>query len=61
MLGNGGVNGLYLLAARDIFATLNTSKESGNELALWASYFEIYCGQLFDLLNDRQRLVDLYR
>ncbi|XP_071794176.1 uncharacterized protein [Asterias amurensis] len=56
MLGNSVIKGLYLLAAEDIFATLNASRKSGNELAVWASYFEIYCGQLFDLLNDRQRV-----
>ncbi|XP_038077083.1 uncharacterized protein LOC119744936 [Patiria miniata] len=56
MLGNHGVKGLYLLAAEDIFNTLNASGQSGKELAVWASYFEIYCGQLFDLLNERQRV-----
>ena len=44
-------SGLYVLAARDIFQSLNTP-EYGH-LQVFISCFEIYGGKLFDLLNDR--------
>jgi len=53
MLGEPGVPGLYLLAARDIFANLRRSRRS---LSVNVSFYEIYCGKLRDLLNDRQEL-----
>ena len=43
--------GLYVLAARDIFAKL--AQPQYRTLALYVSCFEIYGGKLFDLLNDR--------
>ncbi|XP_070541797.1 kinesin-like protein KIF24 [Ptychodera flava] len=55
MLGNDKVQGLYLLAAKDIFSILHSGYH-GRNLSVWISYFEIYCGQLFDLLNGRKRL-----
>jgi len=45
-------NGLYVLAARDIFYELRQHPE----LMINVSFFEIYGGKFFDLLNDRQRL-----
>jgi len=56
--GNGGGNdlGLYALAARDMFQLL-ASNESYANLQVYCSYFEIYGGKLFDLLNDRKKLV----
>ncbi|XP_061585215.1 kinesin-like protein KIF24 [Cololabis saira] len=48
-----GRPGLYALAARDIFAQLSTTHSS---LVVFVSFFEIYCGQLHDLLNHRKRL-----
>ncbi|XP_030832800.1 kinesin-like protein NACK1 isoform X2 [Strongylocentrotus purpuratus] len=54
--GQGGkVKGLYLLAAEDIFTIIRSSAD-GHGLAVYVSYFEIYCGQLCDLLNNRERL-----
>ncbi|XP_067664955.1 uncharacterized protein [Haliotis asinina] len=55
MMGNENVPGLYLLASRDIFSIIE-SKQYGDGLHVWVSFFEIYCGQLFDLLNRRNRL-----
>ncbi|XP_005100746.1 uncharacterized protein LOC101848438 [Aplysia californica] len=55
MLGNENVPGLYLLAGQDIFSIIQSEKY-GSELHVWVSFFEIYCGQLFDLLNRRNRL-----
>jgi len=41
--------GLYLLAANDIIANLNNFPE----IYLSISFYEIYCGKLFDLLSNR--------
>ncbi|KAI1900460.1 hypothetical protein AGOR_G00050160 [Albula goreensis] len=56
--------GLYALAAHDIFARLAQPKAgSGSGLVcslgpiyVCVSFFEIYCGQLYDLLDHRKRL-----
>ncbi|XP_052102725.1 uncharacterized protein LOC127736191 [Mytilus californianus] len=55
MMGNQEVPGQYLLAAHDIYSIID-SKQYGSGLKVWVSFFEIYCGQLFDLLNKRNRL-----
>lgn len=47
---DGSVPGLYLLAAYDICALLH----SYPELTLHLSFYEIYCGKLYDLLNGRE-------
>ena len=44
---DGTVPGLYLLAAVDIINLLKNYPE----LELHVSFYEIYCGKLFDLLN----------
>ncbi|KAF7731619.1 Kinesin-like protein kif24 [Apophysomyces ossiformis] len=46
--------GLYVLAARDIFATLR--KPENEHLSAWIGLYEIYQGQLYDLLNNRKKL-----
>lgn len=54
MLGDGQeVHGLYVLAACDIFDLV----VKRNDLEVWVSFYEIYCGKLFDLLNNRNILV----
>ncbi|XP_019113045.2 uncharacterized protein LOC104920354 isoform X2 [Larimichthys crocea] len=57
MLGSSpGVRpGLYALAVRDIFAQLSTTR-THSSLLVYVSFFEIYCGQLYDLLDHRKRL-----
>lgn len=53
MLGNGSnVRGLYIIAAEDIFAQLDQFEK----LSVWISFYEIYCGKLYDLLNERNIL-----
>ena len=53
MMGNRRqIPGLYLLAAYDIFTLLQNYKG----YTIWVSFYEIYCGKLFDLLNDRKIL-----
>ena len=58
MMGPGGERqnstpGLYLLAAHDIFQIL---RQSSSSLHLTISFYEIYCGKLHDLLNNRSLL-----
>lgn len=55
MMGSGDIPGLYLLAAEDIFSIID-SESYGSGFHVWLSYYEIYCGQLFDLLNGKKRL-----
>lgn len=53
MLGNGtSVRGLYLLASEDIFKVVRQR----NDLEVWISFYEIYCGKLYDLLNEKNIL-----
>jgi hypothetical protein len=55
MMGNPDQPGLYFLAADDIF---RLKRERGyDDLTVWVSFFEIYGGKLYDLLNDRRKLV----
>jgi len=51
LLGTKSVRGLYELAASDLFALVDASLS----LDVVASYYEIYCGQLYDLLAKRTR------
>lgn len=57
-MGNSNTNmsspGLYLLSAFDIFRLLEN--ENYNHLEVWVSFYEIYCGKLYDLLNDKALL-----
>lgn len=46
---DGVVPGLYNLAAYDIIHYLHQY----TDLELFISFYEIYCGKLYDLLNDR--------
>ena len=46
-------NGIYALATQDVFRLLGTS---GSQLVPLCSYFEIYSGKVYDLLNVRKRL-----
>ena len=53
--------GLYVLAARDIFAlrrnpAYHADKITGRPLTVVVSCFEIYGGKLFDLLNERNQV-----
>ncbi|KAI8826217.1 P-loop containing nucleoside triphosphate hydrolase protein [Fimicolochytrium jonesii] len=47
-------DGLYVKAGRDIFATLQQPQHA--HLTAWGSFYEIYQGQLYDLLNSRKKL-----
>lgn len=52
LLGTKSVRGLYELAASDLFALANSLS-----VDVVVSYYEIYCGQLYDLLTKRTRSV----
>ena len=54
MMGNNETNpGLYLLASYDIFSLIETQYKN---ISIYISFYEIYCGKLFDLLNSRKNL-----
>ncbi|KAF9920263.1 Kinesin-like protein kif24 [Linnemannia zychae] len=46
--------GLYVLAARDIFVKLRSPENE--HLSIFMGFYEIYQGQLHDLLNERKKL-----
>lgn len=49
-------NGIYALAAQDVFAQLYSSRYRHLNLVVSSSFFEIYSGKVFDLLADKQKL-----
>ena len=49
---DGSVSGMYILASYDIMDLL----EAYEGLELFVSFYEIYCGELYDLLNKRARV-----
>ena len=49
-------NGIYALATQDLFRLLGTGDYHKLELTPLCSYFEIYSGKVYDLLNVRKRL-----
>jgi len=53
MMGEKTVPGLYVMAAQDVFTHLHKSQTT---LKIFVSFYEIYCGKLHDLLNDRHQL-----
>jgi len=57
LLGSKSEPGLYQLAGADLFSLAKTRNQTDGVLHVWASYYEIYCGQLYDLLNKRKRFV----
>lgn len=50
-MGKNDINGLYLLAAVDMFNRLEPNQK------VIVSYYEIYGGKLFDLLNNKKQLL----
>lgn len=49
-------NGIYAMAAKDVFAFLRSPKYAPMNLVVSASFFEIYSGKVFDLLSNKQKL-----
>lgn len=56
MIGDSdkNVEGLYILASKEIFSKVATAKYQ--DVKVYISFYEIYCGKLFDLLNNRKQL-----
>lgn len=48
--------GLYMLASQDIFEYLRRAECQQEQMNAYVSFYEIYQGQLYDLLNDRKKL-----
>lgn len=48
--------GVYALATKDVFRLLRSPKHRGDALAVSCSFFEIYSGKVFDLLNGKAKL-----
>ncbi|XP_054253666.1 kinesin-like protein KIF2A isoform X2 [Indicator indicator] len=48
--------GIYALAARDVFLMLKKANYTKLELQVYATFFEIYSGKVFDLLNRKTKL-----
>ncbi|XP_065835132.1 kinesin-like protein KIF2A [Oscarella lobularis] len=48
--------GIYALAAQDVFKLAHLPKNKAKDLTVSCSFFEIYSGKVFDLLNDKERL-----
>ncbi|KAJ9440678.1 putative mitotic centromere-associated kinesin [Diplonema papillatum] len=54
MIGDSAHDGMYVLAARDIFARMGTERFADLEIS--ASLFEIYCEKLYDLMNNKSQV-----
>jgi kinesin family protein 2/24 len=50
MMGEPDRPGLYLHAVQEVFDIIHASD---NQYTVHISFYEIYCGKLMDLLNDR--------
>uniref|UniRef100_A0A3B3DSR6 Kinesin-like protein n=1 Tax=Oryzias melastigma TaxID=30732 RepID=A0A3B3DSR6_ORYME len=48
--------GIYALSARDVFLMLKKPVYKKMELQVYATFFEIYSGKVFDLLNHKAKL-----
>ncbi|XP_029564627.1 kinesin-like protein KIF2A isoform X2 [Salmo trutta] len=48
--------GIYALAARDVFLMLKKPNYKKLDLNVYATFFEIYSGKVFDLLNRKAKL-----
>ncbi|XP_076341314.1 kinesin-like protein KIF2A isoform X1 [Tachypleus tridentatus] len=48
--------GIYALATKDVFRLLKSAKFRDEDLTVTCSFFEIYSGKVFDLLNNKSKL-----
>lgn len=54
--GQDSAKGIYGLVAKDVFKFLRSPKYRNDDLMVVASFFEIYSGKVFDLLNGKAKL-----
>lgn len=50
---DGSVSGMYTLAAYDIIYLIENCYDG---LEVYISFYEIYCGELYDLLNGHKKV-----
>jgi kinesin family protein 2/24 len=58
-MGGGNTDcerGLYAMSSEDVFRFLESPKYRDLNLIVSASFFEIYCGEIFDLLANKAKL-----
>ncbi|NXW54531.1 KIF2C protein, partial [Eurystomus gularis] len=48
--------GIYAFASQDVFLLLNQPKYRNQDLEVYVTFFEIYNGKVFDLLNKKAKL-----
>ncbi|XP_055007673.1 kinesin-like protein KIF2C isoform X2 [Boleophthalmus pectinirostris] len=48
--------GIYAFASRDVFAYLNHWRNTDLDVCVYVSFFEIYNGKVYDLLNKKAKL-----
>uniref|UniRef100_A0A671XMD9 Kinesin-like protein n=1 Tax=Sparus aurata TaxID=8175 RepID=A0A671XMD9_SPAAU len=48
--------GIYALAAQDVFTYINHRRYANMDLSAYVSFFEIYNGKVYDLLNKKAKL-----
>ncbi|XP_062509227.1 kinesin-like protein KIF2A [Corticium candelabrum] len=48
--------GIYIMAAQDVFRLAKLPKNRSKDLTVSCSFFEIYSGKVFDLLNEKKKL-----
>jgi kinesin family protein 2/24 len=54
--GQDSAKGIYGLVTKDVFKLLRSTKYRNEDLMVVASFFEIYSGKVFDLLNGKAKL-----
>jgi kinesin family protein 2/24 len=50
-------NGLCAMTAEDIFVYLKSPEYKHLDLTVYASFFEVHCGEIFDLLNNKSQMI----
>lgn len=56
LLGDDKEPGVFMYSAQDILKELKSLQSTnGQALTLWISLYEIYCGKIFDLLNNQKK------
>ncbi|NXX66371.1 KIF2C protein, partial [Spizella passerina] len=54
--GQNAAKGIYAFASQDVFLLLNQPRYRNQNLEVYVTFFEIYNGKVFDLLNKKAKL-----